>query len=60
MMRELIVARCREFVREQSEGEWDDKTINADAEKMADMVQSMLRPVEPLSVTRAQFESECE
>lgn len=33
-----ILLRCREFVREQSEGEWDDKTINADAQRMADMV----------------------
>lgn len=59
MIREFIAAKCREFVREQSEGEWDDKTINTDAEKMADMVQEIMKACEPVDLKRAQFESEC-
>lgn len=41
--------RCREFVTEQSAGEWDDKTIADDADKMmafvnrerADMLEAL-------------------
>lgn len=28
-----------EFVREQSSGEWDEKTINEDAEKLAEIIR---------------------
>lgn len=30
--------RCRDFVTEQSDGEWDDKTIANDADKLMDFV----------------------
>ena len=29
-----LFARCHAFVQEQAAGEWDDKTIDADAEKL--------------------------
>lgn len=32
--------RCREFVTEQSAGEWDDKTIADDADKLFEFVMS--------------------
>lgn len=31
---------AREFVREQSEGEWDDATIEKDAIKLAAIIQA--------------------
>ena len=37
-----ILLMCREFVREQSEGEWDELTINLDAERMATMIKGMI------------------
>ncbi|MDF0490034.1 hypothetical protein PX554_18010 [Sphingomonas sp. H39-1-10] len=38
-----IYLRCVEFVREQSEGEWDEKTIAKDAERMAAMIREIIQ-----------------
>jgi len=35
-----LLKRCREFVDEQSAGEWDDKTIDADAKRLAEFVRA--------------------
>jgi hypothetical protein len=35
--------RCRNFVEEQSAGEWDDKTIADDADKLLEFVMLEVR-----------------
>ena len=35
--------RCRDFVEEQSAGEWDDKTIADDADKLMEFVMREVR-----------------
>lgn len=37
-----IYLRCVEFVREQSEGEWDEKIIAKDAARMTEMVKEII------------------
>ncbi len=38
----LVMDWAVSFVREQSEGEWDEKTILADAKKMTDQILDRL------------------
>lgn len=38
LIKETALIRAREFVKEQSEGEWDDAMIEKDAIKLADLM----------------------
>lgn len=38
--RRAAIDIAREFVREQSEGEWDDETIERDAQQIADLMMA--------------------
>lgn len=49
--------RCRDFVEEQSAGEWDDKTIADDADKLMEFV---LRETQQLRAALNQFVAACE
>jgi hypothetical protein len=45
--------RCRKFVEEQSAGEWDDKTIADDADKLMEFVVKEVKLVLESSLTNA-------
>ena len=49
--------RCRDFVEEQSAGEWDDKTIADDADKLMEFVR---RETEQLRSALTQFVAACD
>jgi hypothetical protein len=49
--------RCRNFVEEQAAGEWNDKTIADDADKLMEFV---MRETQPMRAALTQFVAACE
>lgn len=45
--------RCRDFVTEQSAGEWDDKTIADDADKLFEFVTAEIKASLPVNQSQA-------
>ena len=43
LIEKLALAKAKEFVREQSCGEWTDKQINEDAEKLVSLLLEFYR-----------------